>query len=291
MDIRIYRVVGLALIASAYLFAGFACSKEEEINASDSKIDLCDYGSDSFDELEVILKDRVLGKKNFDPLLLFVHAPLRQPPRIKVTKALQRITTIPTGFLSEASFKCLLPAGNKNIWKLVSLQSEAGIEIMIQLNLIYDDQNFYQRREHINSKRYVRVEDVVKAVKSLAEKNNYNRPQLKKMMEAGNFLYHRSCEKDDTISDVFIFPLPPPESLTGLWGVEYFNPNGRQGVTVNFYKSDGKFLSVKPGHGRGSGYCKVLTSLSMRQAAKSLVEKYPNSWYSQFIIKNDEQQK
>ncbi len=247
-------------------------------------IDLCRYGSQSFDDLAALVKARGLGKK----LVALAHALSEDPDQLladwhqhnrPVDPEIQEVTGIIPGRLYRFVQHCPQAFDNYNIWSFHILENEGGRVKQIDPYLFYDrDQNFAMRNEAINAARYATPKGVVQAVTSLAEARSYSREDMRKTMNNGGFWLNGSCETIEILRDNFVAPYSSPNSLVGLHGYPSTPWDQYPHAAVVFSRSSGELMKVHTAPDVDHRECRLNNDTMEQQGREFFKKTYPDSW-------------
>ncbi len=275
MTLRPTKILLIFFILWQTIFLGMANAMYIE------KINICDYGAKDIKGLELKLHNLILNKKNVD-LASFFQNVLYKRETEEVDPIKHDITGIPLGQAKGISFHCRISEVNTNYWTVAMLEDTNREVTKLELSLIYDlDDDFSKRGEELSSDRFRTSIALSKAVNQIEKTRPETREEFRHAMLAGGFLFHRSCQDKDVVSDIYMQPLPPPNSISALWG-SYFYPMSRPNVAAAFSSQSDEFLYAKPAEGKNSGNCKVLPSLYSKQMEDWLITNYPNNWLIKF---------
>ncbi len=247
-------------------------------------IDLCRYGSQSFDDLAALVKARGTGTT----LPQLAHILSDHPADTlaywqlyyqSVDQNIQKVTGITTGRLYRFVQHCPQAFDNQNIWSFHILENEDGRVKQIDPYLFYDrDQNFAMRNEAINAARYATPKGVVQAVTSLAEARSYSREDMRAVMMAGGFWLSRSCTTTQMLRDNFVAPLAAPESLIGLHVYPLTSRIQYPHAAVIFSPSSGELMKVQQFSRSDSPECRFYESSMRQKNSKFPRENHLDSW-------------
>ncbi len=250
-------------------------------------IDICSYDSKTLGDLQALVEARGLGKTlpelapalSDDPDQLLTEW---EQPGMRINEDIHEKSGMPIGYIHLHHVICPQGSGNQNMWVFDVLENEAGIIERVNTQLLYNDQNFALRDERINTERYLSKDGVISAVASLMEAHSYSREQIRQEMIAGGFWLNRSCETAQTVTDTFVAPPFPPNSVFYIMGY-YSIPGPYLRASISFSRPSEKFLNVKLSYGKNGSDCGYDQELYSQQSGDFFLENYPESWVTQKI--------
>ncbi len=244
-------------------------------------IDICSYDSKTLADLKVLIEARGLGKTLPELAQALSDDPDRvlaelEKNRLRINEDMHKKYGIPIGRIHLHRVFCPQGSGNQNMWFFDVLENETGIIERVNTQLFYNDQNFVLRDEKINAARYLPEEGVVSAVASLMETHSYSREQIRQEMIAGGFWLNRSCKTAQTVTDTFVAPPFPPNSVFYVMGLQS-SASAPAHAAIAFSRPGEEFLNVKPFFGEDSSSCDYNKWIYSRQSAAFFEENYPES--------------
>ena len=251
-------------------------------------IDLCGYGSESFDDLKSLLNTRGMGKKpvalartlSDDPDQLLAKW---EKDKNEVNEGAHDMIKIPLGHFIYPHYvvSCPQPFDNQNTWVLQILENEAGVIEIIDIQLFYDeDRNFAMRNERINANRYLSEDGFVRAVTSMVAARTYSRQQMREEMINGGFWLNQSCITNKTVTDTFIALPFFPESIFSLTNI-YIFLKPRPHAAIAFSRPSEEFLYVENSGNKKN--CTYDKEIYHQRVADFFLENYPEHWANKAI--------
>lgn len=161
-------------------------------------------------------------------------------------------TRIPKGFLSEKGivenqenvqldllFKRCVEGKNQKTFIVYVLSSNSKIT-EIDSEIFYEDENFSNRNENLNWRRYYSAKHAILAISSIAHQI-HGKDTLEQILTRAGF-YKKECPAAES-GAIYMFPFWPFESIAGKVGANA-EPSGPAKIEIQ-YSREGTFIAAK----------------------------------------------